>query len=61
MSIKRQERNQRYSDGNLRASIALAQGRYCWLMGNDDALASPDVLYDLHAALSTRPLGRWSR
>jgi hypothetical protein len=38
-----QPTNRRY-DGNLRAAIALARGRYCLLMGNDDALAGPDTL-----------------
>lgn len=38
-----QATNLRY-DGNLRAAIALARGRYCLLMGNDDALAGPDTL-----------------
>lgn len=43
---KKQEKNLRY-DGNLRASIALAQGRYCFLHGNDDCLASPTTLETL--------------
>ncbi len=34
---RRLEKNVRY-DANLRASLALAQGKYCLLMGNDDAL-----------------------
>jgi hypothetical protein len=42
-----QDRNLRY-DGNLRASMALARGRYCLLMGNDDCLAAPDTLQELH-------------
>src|SRR5438105_2928907 len=33
----RQLHNLRY-DANLRAAIGLASGRYCVLMGNDDAL-----------------------
>ena len=41
------ERNLRY-DGNLRSAIGLARGRYCFLLGNDDALASPSVLAELH-------------
>jgi hypothetical protein len=41
------ERNSRY-DANLRNSIALAQGDFCFLLGNDDSLASPKVLEDLH-------------
>ncbi|HEY9700977.1 MAG TPA: glycosyltransferase family A protein, partial [Allocoleopsis sp.] len=43
---KKQEKNKRY-DGNLRGSIALAQGKYCILMGNDDALKSSTTLQDL--------------
>lgn len=50
---RRQERNLRY-DGNLRASIALARGRYCFLLGNDDALASPTVLEQLHELLAAQ-------
>ncbi|KYC36864.1 family 2 glycosyl transferase [Scytonema hofmannii PCC 7110] len=45
---QRQEKNLRY-DGNIRASIALARGRYCLLHGNDDCLASTttlDLLYE---------------
>jgi glycosyltransferase involved in cell wall biosynthesis len=44
---RKQEKNTRY-DGNLRASIALARGEYCFLLGNDDAFATPDVLQHLH-------------
>src|SRR4051812_15316998 len=40
---RKQERNSRY-DGNLRAAIGLACGRYCFLLGNDDALASTETL-----------------
>src|SRR5438034_8496188 len=40
---KRLESNQRY-DANLRASIDLASGKYCFLLGNDDALASSTIL-----------------
>src|SRR5579864_1727627 len=40
---RRQERNSRY-DANLRASIALARGEYCLLLGNDDGLTAPDSL-----------------
>jgi len=43
---QRQSRNQRY-DANLRASIALARGTYCFLLGNDDCLASPDTFAEL--------------
>jgi glycosyltransferase involved in cell wall biosynthesis len=38
-------------DGNLRSAIHLAKGRFCLLMGNDDALASSTVLEELHADL----------
>lgn len=41
-----QERNLRY-DGNMRAAIDLASGRYCLLMGNDDRLAGRDTLQTL--------------
>jgi hypothetical protein len=44
---RKQQKNTRY-DGNLRASISLAQGDYCFLLGNDDYLATPTVLEDLH-------------
>jgi glycosyltransferase involved in cell wall biosynthesis len=50
---EQRERNLRY-DGNLRSALALARGRYCFLMGNDDALNGPDVLRDVAAALRTR-------
>jgi len=43
---KKQEINLRY-DGNIRGSITLAQGRYCFLHGNDDCLASDTTLADL--------------
>lgn len=36
-------------DANLRTAIALARGRYCLLMGNDDALADTDSLARLWA------------
>ena len=38
--------NLRY-DGNLRAAIGLSSGEYLLLMGNDDALNSPDALAGL--------------
>lgn len=44
---KKQKKNQGY-DGNLRASIELARGRFCLLMGNDDCFASPSVLQNIH-------------
>jgi Glycosyl transferase family 2 len=51
---RERERNGRY-DKNLRSSIELARGRYCLLLGNDDALADKDVLDNYHAALAPRP------
>ena len=39
----RQDTNLRY-DGNLRAAIALARGRYCFLLGNDDGLSTSETL-----------------
>ncbi len=50
-TYQRQEINLRY-DGNIRASIALARGKYCFLHGNDDCLASPITLQDLYAEIS---------
>ncbi len=47
---RKQERNARY-DGNLRASIALAKGTFCFLLGNDDSLASPTILEELNTDL----------
>ena len=38
-----QDTNRRY-DGNLRSALALARGEYCFLLGNDDALAGPSAL-----------------
>ncbi|MDB9476263.1 glycosyltransferase [Dolichospermum circinale] len=43
---KRQEKNLRY-DANIRSSIALAQGKYCFLHGNDDCLASSTTLEEI--------------
>ena len=43
----RREQNGRY-DANLRSSLALARGEYCLLLGNDDGLADPRVLEELH-------------
>ncbi len=42
----RSEQNLRY-DSNLRKAITLARGRYCVLMGNDDALNGAHALDDL--------------
>lgn len=36
-------------DANTRTAIGLARGRYCLLMGNDDALNGPDALSGLWA------------
>lgn len=47
-------RNLRY-DGNLRASISLARGKFCVLMGNDDCFKDADTLAGLHAALVANP------
>ena len=44
---RRQTRNLRY-DGNLRAAIDLARGKYVFLMGNDD-LAGPAALEEVVA------------
>ena len=48
--FKRRETNGRY-DANLRTAIALAEGRYCFLLGNDDALASDKVLERAHTII----------
>lgn len=47
---RRQVRNRRY-DRNLRTALHMARGRYCFLLGNDDLLADPDVLARLHREL----------
>lgn len=47
---RRQEQNRRY-DGNLRASIALSKGQYCFLLGNDDCFASPNTLQEIYDEL----------
>jgi glycosyltransferase involved in cell wall biosynthesis len=49
-AYRKNDRNLRY-DGNLRASIALARGRYCFLHGNDDCLKDRDTLSRLHSIL----------
>jgi glycosyltransferase involved in cell wall biosynthesis len=49
-AFRRNERNLRY-DGNLRASMALAKGRYCLLHGNDDSLKDAGTLRRLHDLL----------
>jgi glycosyltransferase involved in cell wall biosynthesis len=45
---QKREKNGRY-DANLRSSVSLATGKYCFLLGNDDCLASPTVLEELAA------------
>ncbi|MGA3073010.1 MAG: glycosyltransferase family 2 protein [Bryobacteraceae bacterium] len=47
-TYQKRETNGRY-DANLRASLSLASGKYCFLLGNDDRLASPTVLEELAA------------
>src|SRR5437588_4005312 len=47
-----QEKNLRY-DGNLRAAISLATGKYVLLMGNDDRLADANTLAYLKASLES--------
>lgn len=51
-TLVRQPVNLRY-DGNLRAAISLAKGRYCFLLGNDDGMTTPDSLALVAAALRT--------
>lgn len=50
--FKQTEKNLRY-DGNLRSAMALAQGRYCLLMGNDDCLTSDRTLQYLFDELTS--------
>lgn len=47
---KKQDNNVRY-DANLRSAIALASGKFCFLLGNDDALASTIILEELYATI----------
>jgi glycosyltransferase involved in cell wall biosynthesis len=49
-SFVRHEQNFQY-DANLRVSMGLARGRYCFLCGNDDMLSSPSALEKLHRQL----------
>jgi hypothetical protein len=42
-----QKKNRRY-DANLRTAIGLAGGRYCFLLGNDDALINEHALGRFH-------------
>jgi hypothetical protein len=48
-----QARNTRY-DGNLRGAIDLASGQFCFLLGNDDSLATPTTLEELHRRMLAR-------
>jgi glycosyltransferase involved in cell wall biosynthesis len=43
---RKQEKNLRY-DGNLRTAISLAQGKYCFLHGNDDCLSTTTTLEEI--------------
>ncbi|MDQ6678344.1 MAG: glycosyltransferase family 2 protein [Acidobacteriota bacterium] len=52
--FRQQQLNVRY-DANLRTAIALASGRFCLLMGNDDQLSHPHVLRDLRQVLECYP------
>lgn len=47
---RKQQQNSKY-DANLRASVALANGEFCFLLGNDDCLASSTTLEELHKEL----------
>ncbi|MBL0174104.1 MAG: glycosyltransferase family 2 protein [Ignavibacteria bacterium] len=49
-AYRKNVRNLRY-DGNLRASMELARGRYCLLHGNDDCLKDAGTLRRLHDLL----------
>jgi glycosyltransferase involved in cell wall biosynthesis len=49
-AFRRADRNLRY-DGNLRQAMALATGRYLFLLGNDDVLKDGRVLSTLRAAM----------
>ncbi len=51
---KKQEKNVRY-DVNLRTSLSMASGRYSFLLGNDDALATPTVLEEIYAEIQKNP------
>jgi hypothetical protein len=53
-AYRRQSVNVRY-DANLRGAIALARGRFAFLLGNDDGLACVDTLDWLHTLLEAHP------
>lgn len=42
-------------DLNLRKAISLSSGQYLVLMGNDDALSSPDTLNHIHRVITEHP------
>ncbi len=48
--LKKSEANLKY-DENLRSSISMARGQYCFLMGNDDSLVNEKTLEELHSKL----------
>lgn len=50
-SYGRQSVNSRY-DINLRASMGMAKGKYLFLLGNDDELASPTTLEEVHELMT---------
>jgi glycosyltransferase involved in cell wall biosynthesis len=52
---KKQEKNLRY-DGNIRGSISLASGQYCFLHGNDDCLGSENTLQELYEKIQENNL-----
>jgi glycosyltransferase involved in cell wall biosynthesis len=42
-------------DSNLRKAISLSSGQYLILMGNDDALSTPNTLNHLHSVINDYP------
>jgi len=52
-TYRKNQKNLRY-DGNLRAAIGYSSGRYCFLLGNDDALPKPDVLANLARLINSQ-------
>jgi len=50
-TYRRMDKNSRY-DANLRSAIAMARGEYCFLLGNDDCLKSPETLQALHGDMN---------
>jgi len=51
---RRREQNGRY-DANLRSALGLANGRYCFLLGNDDGLKDEQTLQQVHDLLIQAP------